>query len=81
MPKGTEGVVFWIGIRNYDRYNRSGYEVTRIGFKDEFGTVYWTSADNVEVVVQNQLSLKEIEYRFNEKRKIEFIEMAKRFNW
>lgn len=81
VPKGTEGVVFWVGTQNYDRYKRSGYEVTRIGFKDKFDTVYWTSADNVEVIIQEQLSLEEIEYKFNEKRKIEFIEMAKRFNW
>ena len=81
VPKGTEGVVFWIGIQNYGKYHRSGYEVTRIGIKDEFGTIFWTSASNVEVIIQNQLSLEEIEHKFNEKQKTEYSEMAKRFNW
>ena len=81
VPKGTEGVVFWVGTQNYDKYNRSGYEVTRIGIKDEFGKIFWTSASNVEVIIQNQLSLEEIKHKFNEKQKNEYLEMAKRFNW
>lgn len=42
VPKGTSGVVFYIGP---DQYKQSG---NRIGFRDADGTVYWTSDANLE---------------------------------
>lgn len=40
VPKGTEGVVFWIG---------SGQWGTRVGFNTDDGETVWTALSNVEV--------------------------------
>ena len=44
VPKGTEGVVFW--VKETRDYDDSIIEV-RIGFKDADENVYWTNAKNV----------------------------------
>jgi len=41
VPKGTEGVVFWLGAGNY------GY---RVGLKDDAGETHWTALDNCRAV-------------------------------
>lgn len=55
VPKGTVGVVIWVGEGRYygpvPRY-RGGWNTTgpaRVGLKTADGTVYWTAASNVEV--------------------------------
>lgn len=48
VPVGTIGEVFWMGEK---RYNGS-YPQTRIGFKDEHGTVFWTGLRNVEKIAE-----------------------------
>ncbi len=60
VPKGTEGTVFWKGERRYGvQYARHGFShgsgfygdiVTRVGFKDAQGTVFWTNETNLEKV-------------------------------
>jgi hypothetical protein len=45
VAHGTEGEVFWMGTKKFGGKNQ-----TRVGIKDAQGTVYWTSASNVEVV-------------------------------
>jgi hypothetical protein len=42
VPKGTMGVVFWIGSSEWGE---------RVGIKDASETVHWTSIDNVIVVL------------------------------
>jgi hypothetical protein len=42
VPVGTEGVVIWLGESRYG---------LRVGVKDAAGTVHWTAAGNVEVLV------------------------------
>lgn len=44
VPHGTEGSVFWIGESRFAPCGR------RVGFRSDSGDVYWTSADNVEVI-------------------------------
>lgn len=39
-PKGTTGVVFWVGLDSWDK--------PKIGFRDDAGTTHWTAASNVE---------------------------------
>ena len=41
VPKGTTGVVFWVGEDSYGK--------GRIGFKGTDGETYWTATSNVEV--------------------------------
>jgi len=61
VPKGTVGTVFWKGEKHYGvSYPNTGFYrgtsrfygniATRIGFKDEAGTVFWTNIDNVDKV-------------------------------
>lgn len=40
VPKGTTGVVIWVGTGDYGE---------RVGVKDAAGTVHWTASKNVEV--------------------------------
>lgn len=50
VPHGTEGVVVW--LRRYDNSKYGDpwgiYSNTRIGIKDDSGTVHYTALDNVE---------------------------------
>lgn len=41
VPKGTTGVVFWMGSGQYGE---------RVGIKDDAGVTYWTALANVDVV-------------------------------
>lgn len=41
VPIGTLGKVFWVGTNQFGR---------RVGLKDSNGTVYWTSAGNIEII-------------------------------
>lgn len=41
VPKGTTGIVFWLGEGKYG---------LRAGIKDAAGTVHWTAASNLDVV-------------------------------
>lgn len=52
VPKGTTGKCFWIGVTSYAKYADPWglYDSVRVGIKDEDGEVYWTAADNVEVI-------------------------------
>ncbi|MBR4396933.1 MAG: hypothetical protein IKS93_03670 [Methanobrevibacter sp.] len=50
VPHGTSGEVFWLKKVNYDPYQRAWGWKTKIGLKDDVGNVYWTYADNVDVV-------------------------------
>ena len=52
VPRGTEGIVFWMGAKNYTGYADSwgNRTVTRIGIKDSRGAVHWTALNNVELV-------------------------------
>ena len=50
IPKGTTGVVFWVGMVNYSKYKNWWSWEGRIGFKDENGNTYFTSENNCEVV-------------------------------
>lgn len=57
VPRGTEGEVIWYGAgKNFGpvpRY-RGGWSTAapmRVGIKDAAGTVHWTAASNVEVVI------------------------------
>ena len=45
VPLGTTGECIWYGPSRYDRGGR-------VGIKDETGNVHWTSARNVEVVLE-----------------------------
>ena len=42
VPKGTTGIVFWIGTDSFDK--------PKIGFRDDAGTTHWTAASNVEAL-------------------------------
>lgn len=50
VPRGTEGVCFWMGSTCYSPYGDPWgiYTSVRIGIKTEEGDVYWTALDNVE---------------------------------
>ena len=50
VPHGVTGEVFWLKEVNYDPYQRAWGWKTKIGLKDDVGNVYWTYADNVDVV-------------------------------
>jgi len=52
VPRGTEGECFWMGSFDNSKYGDPWgiYTTVRIGIKDNEGTVYWTSLDNVELV-------------------------------
>lgn len=50
VPIGTEGKVFWIGIRNYSPYRNWIYDQIIIGFKDANGNAYFTNKKNLELV-------------------------------
>lgn len=52
VPKGTEGVVFWMGSYCHSPYGDPWgiYTTYRCGLKDDSGEVYWTSLDNVELI-------------------------------
>jgi len=41
VPRGTVGVVFWVGDTKFG---------ARVGFKDDAGEVFWTAAGNVEAL-------------------------------
>lgn len=51
VPKGTVGVCFWMGSRDYSRYGDPWgiYTKFRVGIRDDEGQVYWTSLDNIEL--------------------------------
>jgi hypothetical protein len=40
VPKGTTGVVFWVGTDSYDK--------PKIGIRDDAGVTHWTATANVE---------------------------------
>jgi hypothetical protein len=46
VPKGTEGVVFWLGMDTYGM---------RLGLKDAEGQTHWTAASNVIRIVEDKL--------------------------
>ena len=50
VPVGTQGEVFWIGMRNYSRYGNWWSWEVRLGFKTETGETFFTSENNVELV-------------------------------
>jgi hypothetical protein len=57
VPKGTTGIVIWVGGGKYfgptPRYKSSTWSTKgalRVGLKDADGTVHWTAASNVVVV-------------------------------
>jgi hypothetical protein len=51
VPRGTVGICIWYGEgRKYGYY---GATPMRVGLKDAAGTVHWTDAGNVEVVLEN----------------------------
>lgn len=49
VPKGTEGVVFWLQRVDPSKYGDLWgiYSYTRIGFKDDAGNTHFTNLDNV----------------------------------
>lgn len=49
VPKGLVGECFWIGESAYG---------TRVGLKDEHGTVHWTAASNVERIRDHECPWK-----------------------
>lgn len=53
VPRGTEGIVFWMGSYCNSPYGDPWgiYTTYRCGLKDDNGEVYWTSLNNVELVV------------------------------
>jgi hypothetical protein len=57
VPKGTTGEVIWTGA---DKFRRGA---TRIGVKDEAGTVHWTAGSNVDIVQNAQHEAKVAEYQ------------------
>lgn len=54
VPKGTEGVVFWMGSYCNSLFGDPwGINTTyRCGIKDDDGKVHWTSLDNIELVLE-----------------------------
>lgn len=50
VPIGTTGKVFWLGNGVYNA-GRKQVQTRRLGLKDANGTVFWTAADNCEVVL------------------------------
>jgi hypothetical protein len=46
VPVGLRGTVFWMGDGQYG---------TRVGLKDDAGTVYWTAASNVERLLDGEV--------------------------
>jgi hypothetical protein len=57
VPKGLVGECFWIGESAYG---------TRVGLKDERGTVHWTAASNVERVRDHECPWKHQDCADNE---------------
>jgi hypothetical protein len=51
VPKGITGECIWYGPGKAYRY---GSKPMRVGLKTQNGTVYWTDAGNVEVVLQDE---------------------------
>lgn len=49
VPVGTEGTVFWIGMRNYSKYGNWWSWTVRIGLKTDAGDTFFTAEDNVEL--------------------------------
>ena len=51
VPKGTEGICFWMGSQSYAKYADPWglYTSFRCGIKDDFGEVHWTAIDNIEL--------------------------------
>jgi hypothetical protein len=67
VPKGTTGVVIWVGEGRYfgptPRYKSSAWSAKgalRVGVKDAEGTVHWTAASNVEVVNPAEPDVEEL---------------------
>jgi hypothetical protein len=60
VPKGTKGVVIWMGEGTSYGFRQGGWgsyraqraAPARLGVKDAEGTVHWTAASNVEVVAR-----------------------------
>lgn len=52
VPKGTEGVIFWMGSYCNSPYGDPWgiYTTYRCGLKDDNGRIYWTALSNVELV-------------------------------
>lgn len=52
VPKGIEGIVFWMGSYCHSPYGDPWgiYTTYRCGLKADNGEVYWTSLDNIELV-------------------------------
>lgn len=52
VPKGTEGVVFW--VKRYDNSKHGDpwgiYSVTKVGIKDDDGNVHFTAIGNVQII-------------------------------
>lgn len=51
VPKGTEGICFWMGSYcNTPHGDPWGiYTSFRCGIRDDDGNVYWTAIDNIEL--------------------------------
>ena len=81
VPIGTIGECFWIKKVNYDRYNRWYNETTRIGIKDSKGNVYWTDANNCEVIIEHKKPVSEIVKEYKRNRSIDYLRMKKTFCW
>lgn len=52
VPKGTEGIVFWVKRYDNSKYGDPWgiYSVTKVGIKDDNGNVHFTAIDNVEII-------------------------------
>jgi hypothetical protein len=60
VPHGITGLVFWAGIKNYDKYGRSCFNELRIGIESD-GQRYFTAAKNVEVIDWHQYIISDAE--------------------
>jgi hypothetical protein len=60
VPKGTEGVIFWMGSGNYG---------PRVGLKDAQGTAHWTAESNVVRVCDKPEGMTWVEYRRQERNR------------
>lgn len=52
VPKGTEGIVFWMGSYDNSRYGDPWgiYTTFRCGIRDDEGNVHWTAIDNIKAI-------------------------------
>lgn len=54
VPLGTIGTLFWLSYYNYSKYTDYWgiYMTERCGIRDENGNIYFTSLENVELIVE-----------------------------